>query len=114
MASFTDNKALWAIMILTLAGTYVWYKKTKEAFEASEVKWEETSAPYADEYEQNVMDPKEVPASATFGPDVSLVSGIPTLDGANMPFVTPTQPLMAYLANGSLAPSLPSLNVRRA
>src|SRR6476469_11193201 len=56
MASFTDNKALWAIMILTLAGTYVWYKKTKEAFEASEVKWEETSAPYADEYEQNVMD----------------------------------------------------------
>lgn len=112
MASSIDHKALLTLLVLGAAAAYVCYKKTMEHFEASDVKWEETAAPYADEYELPGDYPREARASATFGPDAPLITSIPTIDGDSLPFANPTQPMMAYLANGSIASSLPSLRLK--
>lgn len=118
MASAVQNpKVIAAVAILAVAAVW-WCKHKSEKFlDASDIKWQDTSAPYADEYETNTW-PAEQRASATFSSDVALTPatgyGAALTNGANLPFANPTAPQMAYLANGSIAASLPQFKASTA
>lgn len=94
------------VTLLLVLAVY-WYFNRKEGFMAQA--WltdvdNETAAPY----DTGV---REENASATFSSDIPMI--LPSLYGdassnAVMPFTDPTKPVMAYLANGSTAASLPT------